>query len=267
MIIPNGHWLVGGASARGAAHQRRGMPNQDAINWLPRGTTARHFIAAVADGHGALPHIHSQVGAQLAVEGASSVLEWFLSGDASAVSAAELTAETLLFWRDGVARHAAAAAGADEWIEPTVDRHVQYGSTLLAIAASDEVTVALQIGDGDLFLGYPDGRLERPLPQDEGLIGEQTYSLCAPDALSRFRVAVLRDAVSQPDFVLLATDGVSKSFAGEAEFRNVVAHYRHAMMKCDPPAVLDPLSDWLASVSKRGSGDDVTLCLAVRRKD
>jgi serine/threonine protein phosphatase PrpC len=265
MIIPNGHWIVGGASVRGAAHQRRGMPNQDAINWLPRETTARHFIAAVADGHGALPHVHSRIGAQLAVEGASSALEWFLSGEASDAAAVELKAETLLVWRDAVARHAEALAGEDDWVEPTVDTHVHYGSTLLAMAASDEMTVVLQIGDGDLLLGYPDGRLERPLPQDDGLVGEQTYSLCTPDALSRFRVAVLRDMEAPPDFALLATDGLSKSFAGEADFRKVVAHYRHAMLTGDPSAALGALPDWLASVSKRGSGDDVTLCLAARR--
>jgi serine/threonine protein phosphatase PrpC len=265
VIVPNGHWIVGGASARGAAHQRRGMPNQDAINWQPRETTARHFIAAVADGHGAPPHVHSRIGAGLAVEGAAAALEWFLSGDASDAAAAELKAETLLVWREAVARHAAASAGGDDWVEPTVDTHVPYGSTLIAVAASDDMTVVLQIGDGDLLLGYPDGRLERPLPQDEGLVGEQTYSLCAPDALSRFRVAVLRDAEALPDFVLLATDGLSKSFAGESDFRKVVAHYRLAMLTGDPPAVLGALPDWLASVSKRGSGDDVTLCLAARR--
>jgi len=265
MTMANRNWVVGGASARGAAHQRRGTPNQDAIDWLPRQASERRFVAAVSDGHGARVHVHSQIGAQLAVESAAAVLDAFLAGDSSDAAARVLPRRTLGAWRDAVAHHVSARAGADEWIEPLADKLVQYGATLIAIAASENVTVALQIGDGDLFLGYPDGRIERPLSPDEGLIGEQTYSLCAPDALTHFRIAVLRDPAPMPDFAMLATDGVSKSFADETQFRKVVAHYRHAMLTCDAAAVLAPLPDWLASVSQRGTGDDVTLCLAARR--
>jgi serine/threonine protein phosphatase PrpC len=236
------------------------------VHWLPRDTTARHFVAAISDGHGGERYTHSRIGARLAVEQVTSVLEWFLDGDTSDASAAELPAQTLAAWRDAVRRHAQSLETGDDWIDATADKLLPYGATLVAVAASDDVAVALQIGDGDLYLGYPDGRLERPLPDDAGLIGEQTYSLCSPDALSRFRVAVVRPGspAVQPDFVLMSTDGVSKSFADEAAFRAVVEHYRRSMMTSDPRAVLDPLPEWLASVSRRGSGDDTTLCLAAR---
>ena len=267
MIVPAGHWVVGGATVRGAAHERRGTENQDAISWLPRDTTARHFIAAVSDGHGAARYIHSGTGARIAVEHVMSVLEWFLDGDTSDASTAELAEQTLAAWRNAVHQHVASLAGDRDRVDAADDVLVPYGATLVAVAASDDLTVALQIGDGDLYLGYPDGRLEKPLPDDEGLVGEQTYSLCSPDALQHFRVAVQRTGQPDlmPDFVLLSTDGVSKSFADEPAFRAVVNHYRHAMMTSDPSAVLVPLPEWLASVSRRGSGDDVTLCLAARR--
>jgi serine/threonine protein phosphatase PrpC len=269
MTVPAGHWVVGGASERGASHVRRGTPNQDAIHWLPRETTARHFIAAVADGHGGARYIRSRIGAQLAVEQVASVLEWFLDGDTSDASAAELPQQTLTAWRDAVQRHAASVTTDGEWVEAVEDKLILYGATLLAVAASDDLAVVMQIGDGDLYLGYSDGRLVRPLPDDTGLVGEQTYSLCSPDALSRFRIAVVRPGpdVTLPDFVFMSTDGVSKSFADETAFRGVVDHYRRSMMSSEPSAVLDPLPQWLASVSSRGSGDDVTLCVAARRSE
>lgn len=266
-------WVVGGATVRGAAHRRRDMPNQDAIAWLPREGAAGHFVAAVSDGHGAAAHPRSDIGSQLAVEAASAVLDWYLTegGDAQA-----LAAQVLHAWRAAVGRHAAAAP-ADDWVEPADDKLLPYGATLLGLAATDRLAVALQIGDGDLLLGYPDGRLERPLPDDAGLVGEQTYSLCSPDALQRFRVAVmparpdaslpglaLRDA-ALPDFAMLSTDGVSKSFPDEAAFRAVAGHYRTALLTAGPAAVLQGLPAWLDEVSQRGSGDDVTLCLAVRQ--
>jgi serine/threonine protein phosphatase PrpC len=269
MTVPAGHWVVGGASQRGASHERRGTPNQDAIHWLPRETTARHFVAAVSDGHGAAKYIRSRIGSQLAVEQVASVLEWFLDGDTSDASVAELPAQTLTAWREAVLRHAESVVTEGEWVESVEEKLILYGATLIAVAASDDVAVVLQIGDGDLYLGYPDGRLERPLPDDTGLIGEQTYSLCSPDAIKRFRVAVSRAGPGKqlPDFAFLSTDGVSKSFADDAAFRGVVEHYRRSMASADPATVLNPLPEWLASVTRRGSGDDVTLCLAARRAE
>lgn len=257
-------WVVGGASVRGAAHRRRDLPNQDAIAWLPQEGAAEHFVAAVSDGHGAAAHPLSDVGSRLAVAAASAVLDWHLTegGDAHALAGQVLDA-----WRAAVGRHAAASVPAGDWVEPAGDKLLPYGATLLGVAATGQGAVALQIGDGDLLLGYPDGRLERPLPDDAELVGEQTYSLCSPDALLRFRVAVVpaRPGSPPPDFALLSTDGISKSFPDEAAFRAVAGHYRTALLTAGPEAVLRGLPGWLDEVSQRGSGDDVTLCLAVRR--
>jgi hypothetical protein len=126
--------------------------------------------------------------------------------------------------------------------------------------------LVLQIGDSDVLFGYPDGRIERPLPVDQGLVGEQTYSLCAPDAAQRFRVRTMAadGALSWPDFVMLSTDGVAKSFADEKAFLAIGRQYRDTVQKVGLPEVLGRLDGWLTEVSRRGSGDDVTLCLASR---
>jgi serine/threonine protein phosphatase PrpC len=258
-----GGWIAGGASVRGPAHRRREAPNQDAILWRPQDGAGALLVAAVADGHGAAAHFRSGTGARLAVEAALAVLGRM---DEAASPAVEIHAA----WKRAVLAHADATPTEDwpagDWIESDDDRLLPYGTTLIAVAAHGARAVALQIGDGDLYFGYPDGRIERPLPDDAGLVGEQTYSLCAPDAAARFRVAMLPGpaAGALPDFALLATDGVAKSFADDAAFHAVVQHYRQAMRGGEPASVFAQLPGWLETVTQRGSGDDATLCLAAR---
>jgi serine/threonine protein phosphatase PrpC len=69
----SGWWRVAGRSVRGASHQRRGAPNQDAIIWAPdHGGTV---ILAVADGHGSRASYRSGTGSALAVQVVSEVLQ------------------------------------------------------------------------------------------------------------------------------------------------------------------------------------------------
>lgn len=259
-------WCVGGASVRGAAHERRGTPNQDAIGWRPLAGGGRQVSAAVADGHGAVAHFRSDVGARIAVESANAVLDWFLAHGGG--DPATLPGETVEAWQAAVREHAAAVDG---WVDGVAETLLPYGATLLALAAGDAGVTALQIGDGDLLLGWPDGRVGKPLPDDAGLHGEQTYSLCAPDAVCRFRLATLGADVDGcergPDFALLATDGVGKSFGTDAGLLKAAGEFRAALLRAPMADVVQSLPQWLDELSRRGSGDDATLCLAIRQRN
>lgn len=263
-------WSLGGATVRGAAHVRRGQPNQDAIGWLsvPNGGGVAHgFAAAVSDGHGGAAYYRSDVGARLAVDVAMAVLGRFLEAPQPPADARGVAAEVLAGWREAVMRHldGEAVDGEGGWIESDQEKLLPYGATLAAVAIGPDRLLALQIGDGDMLFGYPDGHVMRPLPDDKGLVGEQTYSLCLDDAARRFRVWECRPVDGQPwpDFVLLSTDGVAKSFADESTFQSIARDYRTSIRKLGMSGVLAQLEKWLNDVTVRGSGDDVTLCLAV----
>jgi serine/threonine protein phosphatase PrpC len=269
MSLANGVWAAGGSSVRGASHVRRNKPNQDAIAWAPTGTgggptlDAEAFIAAVADGHGAPAYDRSDVGSRIAVNCAIEALRRFVGGGGGE----NIVGEILGRWREGVMADHHGRAGADaDWVEATTDVLVPYGCTLAAVAMAPGQLLVLQIGDSDVLFGYPDGRIVRPLPVDHGLVGEQTYSLCAADAAERFRITTMAadGAADWPDFVLLSTDGIAKSFADEAAFLAIARQYRDTVRKVGLPEVLGRLDEWLAEVSRRGSGDDVTMCLAHR---
>lgn len=269
MSQANGVWATGGSSVRGASHVRRDKPNQDAIAWAPAGADgkpildAEAFIAAVADGHGAPAYDRSDTGSRLAVQCAIESLRRFVGGG----NGEGVIEEILTRWRQAVAAdHEARAQSGGDWVEAPSDVLTPYGCTLAAVAMAPGQLLVLQIGDSDVLFGYADGRIERPLPVDEGLVGEQTYSMCAMDAAQRFRIATLTadGAGSWPDFVMLSTDGVAKSFASETAFIAIARQYRDTVQKVGLPEVLGRLDEWLAEVSRRGSGDDVTLCLASR---
>lgn len=257
-------WLVGGASVRGSAHVRTGRPNQDAIGWSPPPGSGSRIVAAVSDGHGAALHVRSGEGARIAVDQAVEIIAWHMDDGGQDEGSDGPAADILAGWRTAVAAHATAHPYcAGEHFDASI--FTAYGATLLCLGASDDLLAMVQIGDGDLMLGYPGGRLERPLGADTGLVGEQTYSLCLATAAERFRTGSIRRAgdAEWPDFALLASDGVAKSFRDDAAFAGVVQQLR-ALAATDWQAMLAALPDWLATISENGSGDDSSLCIAIR---
>lgn len=266
MSDPEALWKIGGASVRGASHARRGAGNEDAIKFLLLDGEGRSIIGAVSDGHGAPAHSRSAIGSRLAVEAAANIMGW----DADSADDGELddglAQDVSDYWRSLVAEHATNEPLSEEQLRLARGQTVlAYGATLIAVRVTPEIGQMLQIGDGDLLVGFPDGRLERPLRSDEGLRGEETYSLCLNDAARHFRTATFwrGDDRHWPDFVFLSTDGISKSYADEDGFRGAVDQLR-TLARNDWDALMASLPEWLNDLSRHGSGDDSTACIAVR---
>ncbi len=261
MADPGGkQWRAGGASAIGSAHLRRNTPNQDAWYASPQSQPGTRFMIAVADGHGSNRHFRSQSGAELAISAFQQAVEWVLDDPQELRGLGE---DIVTLWRRLVVQHINANPYAENY---SFDPYEPYGTTLVGVAGNAHFCLALQIGDGDLLWGYADGSVTRALPADEGLHGEQTYSLCMADAQSHLRIRVLGSGEAWPDFALVATDGVSKSFVDDATFTKTVQHYRELVSgQAELQATLQALPDWLRQVSDAGSGDDATLCLASSR--
>lgn len=253
-------WSAGGASVTGSRHQRHKLPNQDACVAQPETDYAPEFLIAVADGHGSAPHFRSHVGSKLALQALRIALGLELTDLGKTM---QLLEDVVNVWRELVGEHLQ-----QHPIErPGNNVFIPYGSTLVAITGNAETIAALQIGDGDLVLGYEDGQLWRPFPPDSDLMGEQTYSLCLPDA-SRYGKLWSSNGVDArwPDFALVATDGVSKSLDDEAAFLQVVAQYRSMMSSSvEAASAVQDLPAWLGQVSASGNGDDASLCVASSR--
>lgn len=266
MSAPVDSWIIGGASARGAAHVRSGRPNQDAVKWRPESSSGVRVSGAVSDGHGAPVHFRSDVGARLAATGAADLLAWHMDDAETDEADIAVAGEFVAHWQNAVTAHSTANPCTDiEAVLPQSSSLTPYGATLVAFAASATMILTLQIGDGDLLIGYPDGRIERPLRADTGLIGEETYSLCLPDAVRRFRTATIWHQAGSdwPDFIAATTDGIAKSFRDDGAFERAIAQLR-TNAAFDWGTLMAALPGWLDDVSVNGSGDDSTICIAIR---
>ncbi len=279
-------WRVVGASVRGASHVRTGLPNQDAIRWLPESGTGLPLILAVSDGHGSAKCFRSDVGARLAVETATGVIQEFLDSlpdplNLSAIkrwAAENLPREIARRWRDRVADHVSASpltSAELDRLEAQKDirkrRQVglepvlAYGATLLVVVVAESFILYLQLGDGDILVVSEAGEVSKaPLPTDERLFANETTSLCLRDAWREFRSHFQVISASSPALILVSTDGYGNSFRDDVGFLQVGADIL-AMIRADGlDAVSTSLETWLTQASQEGSGDDVTLGILCR---
>lgn len=261
-------WRVVGRSVRGATHERNGLPNQDAIHWLPASGRGSPAVLAVADGHGSARYSRSHIGAALAVEMGTQLIDEFLNSQADVDNLSlikhateEWLPRTLVRnWSEAVKEHLKtdplspeelAVLGAESWIA--------YGSTVLLAAVTERFVFYLQLGDGDILTVNERGDVSRPMVKDERLFGNETTSLCASDAWRDFRVSFQPLTQSHPALILLSTDGYPNSFRDESGFLQVGSDLLQMIRDNGLERVEQNLAGWLSDSTRAGSGDDVTL--------
>lgn len=265
-------WQVVGQTVRGAAHERNGLPNQDAICWLPASGRGSSAVLAVADGHGSSRYPRSHTGARLAVETAVRLIDDF-TGSQSDVDNLSLIKDATQEWLPrALVRNWAEAVAADLQTEPLSETElfllgpgssrelsIAYGTTLIVTAVTDRFILYLQLGDGDILCVSQSGDVTRPLSKDDRLFGNETTSLCANEAWRDFRIQFQPLTQSPPALVLLSTDGYPNSFRDESGFLQVGSDILDLVQENGLASVNDRLAGWLRDSTRAGSGDDVTL--------
>ncbi|HLJ55525.1 MAG TPA: PP2C family serine/threonine-protein phosphatase [Chthonomonadaceae bacterium] len=276
-------WSVLAQSVRGAAHARRGEPNQDAVAFLPEAGRGAPLILAVSDGHGSPKSFRSDRGARLAVAAAVGEAERLLAApgitaaDAARIARDELRGAVIRDWerrvREDLAAQAFTAAerkrftaqyGAPAWKALRSGPLLAYGATLLLAVATTEFLLVGQIGDGDIVAVTRAGCATRPLRADPRLFGGDTTSLCLENAAESFALCVAPAHGDRPALILIATDGCANSFEDDGGFLSVGADLLMMLREHDAATVQSDLGPWLEEVSRDGSGDDITvgaLCL------
>jgi len=136
---------------------------------------------------------------------------------------------------------------------------LQYGSTLLAVLATQDFILLLQLGDGDVLIVEDDGAVKRAFPRDACLIANETTSLCSPYAWNDVHVAFEPLVDKAPALILVCTDGYTNSFASEEDFLQVGSDYLQALREHGLEYVRSRMEEWLRETSDRGSGDDIAV--------
>lgn len=282
--LPGWTWRISGATVRGAIHARDGRPNQDAIAWHVPADSRRPRILAIADGHGAPLHFRSHRGSRLAVRSAVNVLRTFsqrVDGQGLAAirqRAADLPEELVHAWTVAVDEDMVRRPLSERELESArlrvspaalerllADQAIAYGSTLLAAVFAQEYSLFVQLGDGNIVEVDAGGRPQAPpLPADPHLYANQTTSLCSPEAWSHVRVCLQAVTQDSPRFVMLSTDGYANSFADYAGFSLAASDLCALSGELGLLELTRALPDWLHATSAQGSGDDISVGLALR---
>ena len=274
----NSHgWEAVFETVRGASHISAELPNQDAVEISAVRNTR---IAAVADGHGGKGYIRSEVGSRFAVEIATQELKKLLELPAKRLLSFhhseleyDLANRIVRQWVERATRHFQQECFSDEQIAafPTLQQYPirAYGTTLLAAAASDQLAVFVQIGDGDILMVAPSGQVKRPFERDPLFIGNETASLCSADADQQVRITlkVLNrgDADNDTALILLSTDGYSNCFKDEASFAQVGKDYLNLFKQDQGISLIQKnLNTWLRQASDQYSSDDITVAMLYR---
>ncbi|OQW94129.1 MAG: hypothetical protein BWK79_07450 [Beggiatoa sp. IS2] len=273
-------WRVITASVPGFTHIRQQKPNQDAIGYEQwgdgkPGSAPPYLIIAVADGHGSQRSFRSDIGARYAVQAALITFRDFIEHQdypyhlsrIKRLAEEKLPQRLVHLWQKYVRGHYTnnPFSVLEEELLGQQPETIAYGSTLLAVLVTEAFIIYWQLGDGDILLVQPSGEVERLLPVDERLLGNETTSLCSNQAWQefRFRFQVITET-TVPQLILLATDGYANSFPSEADFRQVASDF-HKMLVIDKEIVVveQQLPNWLNETSQRGSGDDMSvgICL------
>ncbi|MFB9312930.1 protein phosphatase 2C domain-containing protein [Nocardioides plantarum] len=203
----NAGWGVASATTIGSFHVREHLPNQDSVRtWAAGDGTAA--IVVVADGHGHHAHFRSDVGADLATALTLDALQTALRGT-EPIDPVEVAVDVATAWRRAVLEHVEAHPFRSD--EAPRGPLVPYGTTLLAVATTPDLLVALQIGDGDTVAVRTSGEAWRPLPEDPSLDGVLTASLCQHDPISSLRTATLDLRKDPISLAYVCTDGLGKA--------------------------------------------------------
>ncbi len=275
---PTHNWGVLAQSVRGAAHCRKGEPNQDAVAWFPVAAPGPPLILAVSDGHGSSKSFRSDRGARFAVSAAVDESQNLLASLPETTDAVvdavekELPAALVQAWasrvREDIASEPFAARerkafiaqyGAPAWKALKANPLLAYGATLLLAIATQDYLILAQIGDGDIVTVTRAGCASRPLRIDPRLFAGETTSLCTADAVDSFSVFVASVNEDRPALVLLSSDGYANSYEDDGGFLSVGSDLLMMLREHDAETVQRDLESWLEEVSRDGSGDDITL--------
>ena len=267
------NWQTEGLSVIGASHTKKGLPNQDSVNF---GGVFPSFVA-VSDGHGGKKYIRSQVGSYLATLAIKEVVEETAILSTSMPDMEEairhIKSRFLLRWQDKVDDDLEEMPFTDEekaFIEENLTENeindlaekprTAYGTTFLAAIAYDDVVLILQHGDGDI-VGLYDEVAEDLVEPDSRNFAGQTLSLASVFDAAEIYHRVIMGETNLPCVIALFTDGIKNSYndtnLDEIEkFYKIPLAIKTSLKKRED--LVAGLNTLLTQVTTYGSGDDVT---------
>jgi serine/threonine protein phosphatase PrpC len=275
--------------ALGASHKKNDLVCQDASLDNEKANDKKMSIAVVADGHGSPQYFRSDIGSQKAAEAALRGIRGFIAQNpAEPKSFADGNGEKLL---EGLARNIIATWFSeveedeknhplkdDERLSLIGDRHKDrylndsdhqyfhhaYGTTLIAVAVTEDYWFGLHIGDGKCVVLFDDGNWEQPIPWDDKCFLNSTTSICDDDAISEFRFwcgPTSKDE-RKPVALFVGSDGVDDTYPVYNNEKHLRRLYRSVVLSFAKDGfenTLPQIDELVQKLAEHGSQDDVSI--------
>jgi hypothetical protein len=273
-------WTALAGSVVGDLHIKKNLPNQDAIAFYRLPGRSSAFVMAVSDGHGSEKCPRSDIGSALAVNTAVKVFmdSWSLMKSRLDESAAvdrpsilasierhirkDITKQLVDTWISAVDAHSASVPFQLE--QTQANRLLAYGATLTIVFLCEHFSACMRLGDCEVLVVDRDSKVGRIEPRNEAQVGEDTDSLCMPNADKRFSVSFqASDDVSldSNQLYLICSDGYEKAFESNAGFeQSAIDFAKMASSGKGRETIEQKMESWLREYSNY-SGDDVSVGL------
>lgn len=270
------------STVQGYNHIKNNKVCEDSSGFYDNGNTQ---ICVVADGHGSDNYPRTYKGSQFAVDAAiKSIVEFVEIADADQVLQDEKNGFSLLIqlsksilnnWYDSIEKDYEKNPFSLDELELVSERYKRryinenplelkvekaYGTTLIAFCQTELYCFGLQIGDGTCVIFDKNFIFNDPIPEDENCQLNVTTSICDSDAIEEFRFYVSKEL---PLAVLCGSDGIDDSYASKEELYSLYRGILKVFADYDEETGKKEIEEYLPLLTKRGSGDDVSIGIIV----
>lgn len=245
-------------------------------------------ICVVADGHGSDNYPRTEFGSKFAVDAAiKNVIEFVNTAAISQVindaennfeRMNQLAKSILCSWYESVEEDYNKKPFTEKELEKVSDKYKNrylsenieerkvekaYGCTLIIYVITDDYSFGMQIGDGKCVLIDENGKFLEPIPWDDDCQLNVTTSICDDDAIDKFRFYI---SDKMPTAVFIGSDGIDDSYANEEELYALYRSILKIFIEHGDEVGKSEIREYLPVLTKRGSGDDVSMGLIINQK-
>lgn len=245
-------------------------------------------ICVVADGHGSDNYPRTEFGSKFAVDAAiKNVIEFVNTAEKSQVindaennfeRMNQLAKSILRSWYESVEEDYNKKPFTEKELEKVSDKYKNrylsenieerkvekaYGCTLIIYVITDDYSFGMQIGDGKCVLIDENGQFLEPIPWDDDCQLNVTTSICDDDAIDEFRFYI---SDKMPTAVFVGSDGIDDSYANEEELYALYRSILKIFIEHGDEVGKSEIREYLPVLTKRGSGDDVSMGLIINQK-
>lgn len=281
----NNNFFAFSATETGYNHTRINKVCEDASDFYD---DEKMHICVVADGHGSDNYPRTEFGSKFAVDAAiKNVIEFVNTAEKSQVindaennfeRMNQLAKSILRSWYESVEEDYNKKPFTEKELEKVSDKYKNrylsenieerkvekaYGCTLIIYVITDDYSFGMQIGDGKCVLIDENGQFLEPIPWDDDCQLNVTTSICDDDAIDEFRFYI---SDKMPTAVFIGSDGIDDSYANEEELYALYRSILKIFIEHGDEVGKSEIREYLPILTKRGSGDDVSMGLIINQK-